>query len=95
MHTANQRRKTAVSFVIRDAEECYNRSGVNCVLVDPSAKLLYSGGRDAIVRCWNIGQAGAGQEPVSRRQCHGILLYKIINTQSCTGKCAPALGSLE
>lgn len=67
VHTTNLRRKTAVSYVIRDAEERYNRSGVNCVLVDQAAKLLYSGGRDAIVRCWDIGQAGVGQELVSRR----------------------------
>ena len=56
-----------MSFVIREAEERRNRSGVNCVLLNRETKQLYSGGRDAIVRCWDVSEAGVGQECVSRR----------------------------
>ena len=49
------KKKVTVSYVIRDKEEPHNRSGVNALRIDPYAHHLYSAGRDAIIRCWDIG----------------------------------------
>nr|XP_002127032.1 WD repeat-containing protein 48 [Ciona intestinalis] len=54
--TSLSRKKIQVSFVIRDAVEKYNRSGVNALQVDPSINRLYTAGRDSIIRIWNINE---------------------------------------
>ena len=48
------RKKVALTYVIRDKCEKLNRSGVNKLLLDNEKKWLYSAGRDAIVRCWDV-----------------------------------------
>ena len=67
IHSAG-RRKVSVSFVMRDVEEKLNRSGVNSLCIDPLTKRLYTGGRDSIIRCWDISQAN------SQKQCVRPLL---------------------
>ncbi|PIK57039.1 putative WD repeat-containing protein 48 [Apostichopus japonicus] len=43
-----------VSYVLRNEVEREHRSGVNCMQYDPLMNRLYSGGRDSIVRIWNL-----------------------------------------
>lgn len=43
-----------VSYVIRDEVEREHRSGINCLQYDPLMNRLYSGGRDSIIRIWNL-----------------------------------------
>ena len=55
--TSAPRKKIAVTYAIRDKVEKLNRSGVNkLLLVDGANKkrALYSAGRDAIIRCWDV-----------------------------------------
>ena len=61
------RKKTAVSYVIRDVQEKLNRSGVNGLAIDPLTKHLYTAGRDSIIRCWNISQCTKQKQCVSSR----------------------------
>ena len=53
----NSRKKIAISYVIRDVEEKLNRSGVNAVRIDPDSHILYTAGRDSIIRMWDIGNS--------------------------------------
>jgi len=48
--------------VIRDEEEKFNRSGVNSLQIDAVDKRLFTAGRDAIVRCWDISKFGLEEE---------------------------------
>ena len=50
------RRKVAISYVIRDVEEKLNRAGVNKLCLDPTHQLLYTAGRDSIIRSWDLSQ---------------------------------------
>lgn len=60
---AQQKRRTQLSFIIREPLEKLNRSGVNCVLYDDhsnstggspgSAGRLFTAGRDSIIRVYN------------------------------------------
>lgn len=59
------KKKTTVSYVIRDEEEPLNRSGVNALRVDSRARHLYSAGRDSIIRCWDI----SSQDEYVRMNC--------------------------
>ena len=57
------RKKVAVTYVIRNREERLNRSGVNKIRVVPDKQLLYTAGRDSIIRCWDIsGGDNVGEE---------------------------------
>lgn len=47
------RKKTQVSFVIRDEEERRHKNGVSSLQLDPTQGRLYSAGRDGIIRVWN------------------------------------------
>ena len=53
-----KRTKTRVSFVIctREVEERH-RFGVNYLKVDPSEGLLYTAGRDSVIRKWDVSDA--------------------------------------
>ncbi|XP_041972569.1 WD repeat-containing protein 48 homolog [Aricia agestis] len=53
------RKKTQVSFVIRDEEERRHKNGVSSLQLDPIQNRLYSAGRDGIIRVW---QAGSGSQ---------------------------------
>lgn len=57
------KRKTVVSFVIRNEHENENRSGVNALQFDPLSSRLYTAGRDSFIRYWNIrgSEAAFGQ----------------------------------
>lgn len=57
------KKRLAVSYTIRDVEEPLNRAGVNALAIDPTQKLLYTAGRDAIIRCWDVSEA------YGRKQC--------------------------
>lgn len=59
------RKKVALTYVIRDKCEKLNRSGVNKLLLDNEKKWLYSAGRDAIVRCWDVSNDDYVGEEVS------------------------------
>lgn len=48
------RKKIAVSFIIRDVEEKYNRAGVNSLKFDPANHTLFTAGRDSIIRMWDV-----------------------------------------
>ncbi|XP_071811164.1 WD repeat-containing protein 48-like isoform X2 [Apostichopus japonicus] len=52
--TGKGRKKVQVSYVLRNEVEREHRSGVNCMQYDPLMNRLYSGGRDSIVRIWNL-----------------------------------------
>ncbi|XP_045455054.1 WD repeat-containing protein 48 homolog [Melitaea cinxia] len=49
------RKKTQVSFVIRDEEERRHKNGVSSLQLDPIQGRLYSAGRDGIIRVWHTG----------------------------------------
>ncbi|XP_048001382.1 LOW QUALITY PROTEIN: WD repeat-containing protein 48 homolog [Leguminivora glycinivorella] len=50
---STMRKKTQVSFVIRDEEERRHKNGVSSLQLDPIQGRLYSAGRDGIIRVWN------------------------------------------
>ncbi|KAJ2944801.1 hypothetical protein O0L34_g1692 [Tuta absoluta] len=52
---SNMRKKTQVSFVIRDEEERRHKNGVSSLQLDPIQGRLYSAGRDGIIRVWQTG----------------------------------------
>jgi len=62
--TGRMKKKIAVSFIIRDKEERLNRSGVNAVRVDPNQHMLFTAGRDSIIRSWDIENANKKSIPV-------------------------------
>lgn len=64
------RRKVAVSYVIRGTEEKVNRSGVNALRLDTTNNLLYSAGRDSVIRSWDISQSDKMKECVSHGSCY-------------------------
>ncbi len=68
------RKKTAVSFIIRDVEETQNRSGVNALLIDPTNHYLYTAGRDSIIRSWDIENADNKDIKVSPLTCMNVEL---------------------
>ncbi|CAD5217869.1 unnamed protein product [Bursaphelenchus xylophilus] len=49
----NPKKKTQISFIIRDEVEYRHRSFVNCLAFDPLEESLYSGGSDMIIRKWD------------------------------------------
>ncbi|CAF4942027.1 unnamed protein product [Pieris macdunnoughi] len=49
------RKKTQVSFVIRDEEEKRHKNGVSSLQLDPVQGRLYTAGRDGIIRVWHAG----------------------------------------
>lgn len=51
---SSARKKISLSYVIRDEEERYHRSGVNSLQYDPLTGRLYSAGRDSSIRMWNV-----------------------------------------
>jgi len=52
-YTLNARKKTTISYVIRNRVEKCHRSGVNALQFDPNSNRLYTAGRDSIIRIWN------------------------------------------
>ena len=60
------KKRLAVSYTIRDVSEPLNRAGINAIAVDHTQQLLYTAGRDAIIRCWDISEARGQKECVSR-----------------------------
>lgn len=58
---SSSRKKTAISFVIREVEEKFNRAGVNALRIDPTNQTLYTAGRDAIIRAWDINNSDRGK----------------------------------
>lgn len=68
------RKKIAISYVIRDVEEKLNRSGVNALRLDPTNQILYTAGRDSIIRAWNTKNSDRGEIKVcslrfARHEC--------------------------
>lgn len=74
-------RKVAISYVIRGTEEKMNRSGVNALHIDTSNNLLYSAGRDAIIRSWDISQSDKMKECVSL-----VAVVKVDQSSACITK---------
>lgn len=50
----NSRKKITLSFMIRSENERLHRSGVNGLQFDANLGRLYSGGRDSVIRIWNV-----------------------------------------
>ncbi len=73
------RRKVAVSYVLRDVEEKLNRSGVNKLRIDHTNKLLYTAGRDSIIRSWDISQNESSNKIVSVL-CMYVCMYGLYKT---------------
>ncbi|XP_060865611.1 WD repeat-containing protein 48 [Metopolophium dirhodum] len=48
------RKKVQISFVIRDEEERRHRAGINSLQLDSKQGILYSAGRDGIIRQWDV-----------------------------------------
>lgn len=61
---SSSRKKTTISFVIRDVDEQINRAGVNAVRLDPTNQILYTAGRDSIIRMWDIKDSDKGKVEV-------------------------------
>ncbi len=64
--SGGNRKRMAVSYMIRDVKEPLNRAGINALAIDPDKKLLYTAGRDAIIRCWDISEARGQKQCVSQ-----------------------------
>ena len=53
-----RRQKTRISYVIRDSYDSnQHRQGINVLKVDYKNRLLYSGGRDAMVKKWDLNES--------------------------------------
>ncbi|CAH2058039.1 unnamed protein product, partial [Iphiclides podalirius] len=63
------RKKTQVSFVIRDEEERRHKNGVSSLQLDPIQGRLYSAGRDGIIRVWHTG-SGAQDRYIQSMEHH-------------------------
>ena len=50
------KKKVSVSYTIREEKETRNRLGVNSLQYDVAQKLLYTAGRDSIIRCWDCNK---------------------------------------
>ena len=61
----SSKKRVSVSFILRDKQEKLNRSGVNSLCVDPSNSLLYTAGRDSVIRSWDIDNADKNAVQVS------------------------------
>ena len=61
---SSSRKKITISFVIRDVDEKVNRAGVNAVRLDPTNRILYTAGRDSIIRMWDIKDSDRGKVEV-------------------------------
>lgn len=58
---AQKKTRTRVSFVIRPQEvDERHRFGINALQLDRSKKLLYTAGRDSIVRQWDVSDSTVG-----------------------------------
>ena len=63
--SSGAKKRLSVSYTIRDVSEPFNRAGVNALAVDHEQKLLYTAGRDAIIRCWDVSEAHGKKQCVS------------------------------
>lgn len=61
-YTLNARKKTTISYVIRNKTEKYHRSGVNALQYDPQTKRLYTAGRDSIIRIFRSVDSQSNQD---------------------------------
>ena len=77
--SGGQRKRMSVSYTIRDVKEPLNRAGINALAIDPSKKLLYTAGRDAVIRCWDISEAHGQKQCVSQTDyaiiCNGDMNF--------------------
>lgn len=78
----NMRKKTQVSFVIRDEEERRHRNGVSSLQLDPIGR-LYSAGRDGIIRVWNTAN-GVQDRYIQSMEHHTDWVNDIV--LCCAGK---------
>lgn len=82
---STSRKKIVISFVIRDVEEKFNRAGINAVRIDPTNQILYTAGRDSIIRAWDVLDSDRGKIEVgsSSTSCHRQLCLDCC-CHSCT-----------
>ena len=73
--SGGHKKRMSVSYTIRDVKEPLNRAGVNALAVDHAKKLLYTAGRDAIIRCWDISETHGQKQCVSGRDCRTVKVY--------------------
>ncbi|XP_062520328.1 WD repeat-containing protein 48-like [Corticium candelabrum] len=50
----SSRRRVTVSYVLRGEEESRNLSGINALKLNARTRVLYTGGRDSIIRTWKV-----------------------------------------
>ena len=48
--------RTTISYVVRDRDEPRHRSGINAAKLGPKGRVLFTAGRDSIIRSWNVGE---------------------------------------
>ena len=53
------KKRVTISYIIREPEELQNRAGINCLQFDDQNRLLYTAGRDSIVRSWGCRRDSA------------------------------------
>ena len=59
-----RRQKTRISYGIRDSYDSFqHRQGINTIQIDYEAGFLYSGGRDCMVKKWDLNL----DDPIYRR----------------------------
>jgi len=78
------RKKTQISYVIRNEAEKYNCSGVNALKIDAATKRLYSAGRDSVVRIWSTCDTTRQDPYVASMEHHTDWVNDIVLT--CGGK---------
>lgn len=65
------KKKISLSYIIRESEEKYHRSGVNSLQYDSRLDRLYSAGRDSVIRTWSFEQV-AQHNHVSRHENNSV-----------------------
>ena len=58
------KKKISVLYTLRNKTEPRNRSGINRLRVDSASQCLFSGGRDSIIRLWDLTKYYDNGEPV-------------------------------
>lgn len=62
----SSRRRVTVSYVLRGEEESRNLSGINALKLNARTRVLYTGGRDSIIRTWKVTDQIIAQNQASR-----------------------------
>ncbi|KAI6651734.1 hypothetical protein LOD99_4982 [Oopsacas minuta] len=68
--SSGSKKRVTISYILREPEELQNRAGVNCLQFDSSNRLLYTAGRDSIIRTWKCSSnPPVGESSIKCTQC--------------------------